>query len=660
MINESDRNNISWAEYQSLGFLQKTKDMIQKLHILPVLCLLACILFYNKMTANSLHPTTTNFLYEHLLEVNIEWATQEINPEDYCNDIAFESETARIQMHLQLVEQMLRNKNNTGLSKKQFEKRNDLLDVLKEYHQAGIFPQNTGHADRQPYFIDKLGTACAVGYLALQDGQEALVNKINQENNFAYIREMNYPQLNAWAINNGFTMAELAWIQPGYPSQSLPWESVGGGQGHDGKIHVMKTDFEEELLYFAGDFTRIDGVEANNIIAWDGTSWETLTNGIEGEIFDIIFDEENNMYAAGNFSLNNEPDVNIVRWDGSTWMALQAGNMGGVIYALEYQDGHIYAGGNFTQIDGMPVSNLGYYDLFAGTWSANGAADVQGGFSVNNTVRDLEFEGQQLYVAGDFTLTGVDAGGTSINQHDVSYIAYWENGNWHMTVEGDNQPVHNINIFGETILVGGDLNVFNSFAELNLGEWRYYNTDYYGYPVFHSQDDGMVHGFIEIADKPYAYGGFDYYPLIGHYTHNLYPTGFSYSSNPIGINNIDKSITAMTWFKNEIYAAGSFTQIENQELPGLAKINMEISSNENLAENNTKIYYATDQLFIKTNLKDDAVLQIFNMQGQFIKTIPIPKGKQDFTTCLGELSSSAYVYSLLNSSVKISGKFIVY
>jgi len=126
------------------------------------------------------------------------------------------NEKELIQLHLFSVEAHLRNNTPTNLNAAQKSKRLQLLDELKAYAANGVFPINSYHSKRTPYFIDNYGTACAVGQLIIQSGHSSLAHKVAQEDNYAYIENMSYPAIDKWADVHGFSELELRWIQPSY------------------------------------------------------------------------------------------------------------------------------------------------------------------------------------------------------------------------------------------------------------------------------------------------------------------------------------------------------------------------------------------------------------------------------------------------------------
>ncbi|MCU0434355.1 MAG: hypothetical protein MUC87_12945 [Bacteroidia bacterium] len=95
-------------------------------------------------------------------------------------------------------------------------RRKNLLHILQAYCDSGIFPQNNTIPGRIPVFIDEQGTHCAVGYLMLKSGAGDLAKKVARTQNNIYIRQITDPAFFAWQAHSGFTVDELALIQPSY------------------------------------------------------------------------------------------------------------------------------------------------------------------------------------------------------------------------------------------------------------------------------------------------------------------------------------------------------------------------------------------------------------------------------------------------------------
>ncbi|MBL4754965.1 MAG: T9SS type A sorting domain-containing protein [Flavobacteriales bacterium] len=179
---------------------------------LKVICLF--IFISGDIYANPSIPT----VYEQLCELNKDWCTKNLTDPILDAKISLSTDIDLITTHLRLVEAHLRSKNIEHLPTETQKARLENLDLLKEYWQAGVYPVNLYHNKRTPYFIDDYGTACAVGHLVIGTGHAELARTIQKENNYEYLFDLNekYPSLGSWAAVNGFTLEELAWIQPGY------------------------------------------------------------------------------------------------------------------------------------------------------------------------------------------------------------------------------------------------------------------------------------------------------------------------------------------------------------------------------------------------------------------------------------------------------------
>ena len=150
--------------------------------------------------------------------------------------LTFAGPDPAIQDHLFEVVDTLRVETPASLTDHARARRLALLDLLENYARAGEFPDNQperepavravlpprgfegSDAGRAPVFVDDRDVHCAVGYLMAADSPE-LVAHIVETANDGYLLEMDLGGVAEWAAHAGFTLDELAWIQPEYPTR---------------------------------------------------------------------------------------------------------------------------------------------------------------------------------------------------------------------------------------------------------------------------------------------------------------------------------------------------------------------------------------------------------------------------------------------------------
>jgi hypothetical protein len=143
------------------------------------------------------------------------------------------SEDERLQIHLRYVEEFLRSRDVSDLSEELRKNREEMLDLLNAYWQAGEFPKNYDYPDqRRPCFIDKDGNICAVGYLIEQTAGRVVAEDINEKYKYEYLLAMNDEGVDNWIDNSGLTKEECAMIQPTYgPSPEVNYNYVSPEYG---------------------------------------------------------------------------------------------------------------------------------------------------------------------------------------------------------------------------------------------------------------------------------------------------------------------------------------------------------------------------------------------------------------------------------------------
>lgn len=144
-------------------------------------------------------------------------------------ELHLRAEVARLRAHFDSVDTELRTRDVSQLSVGQRASRTRLIAWLREYRDAGRFPQNDRFADLTiPFFRDSRGTLCAMAYLVDRSGREDIVDRIAKARNNAYIGELTDDRdLVAWLDESGLSVAEAARIQPGYDGGGCCWIGPG-------------------------------------------------------------------------------------------------------------------------------------------------------------------------------------------------------------------------------------------------------------------------------------------------------------------------------------------------------------------------------------------------------------------------------------------------
>lgn len=341
-----------------------------------------------------LFANTSETLLQQLSSVNNEWSKQPEHQQVLQTAGAFHHTNFNqwIATHLMLVEKTLRARDVSELTTSQKQNRLNLLNELNGYWKAGVFPINDYLFYKNPVFIDRNETHCAVGYLMMQSGYDALAEKIDANEKFAYVHEIKTAGVTEWATEQGFTVDELAWIQPGYPP-STPCYDLDGGL--NGTVNVITADTTSQVIYVGGSFTQSTmGTTCNNVAAWisgfAGWDWVPVGKGVNGPVCAMLL-HNNKLYVGGEFTTAGSVAAkNVAVYDiaQGQWQAIAS--LDSSVRALAFYNNELYAGGNFTG--------------FVSKWNGTAWIDVAQGFLYGEGVRTFEVWNNELVIGGNFEL----------------------------------------------------------------------------------------------------------------------------------------------------------------------------------------------------------------------------------------------------------------
>lgn len=121
--------------------------------------------------------------------------------------------------HLDEVLRVLAARPTEDLTDAQRRGRATVLEVLRAYRDARRFPRNVDEPGRGvPYFVDSVGTRCAMAAVFDRTGAAALTNRLALDDNHAYLAAYaDDPEFTAWLDAHGVTLEEVCYVQgPGF------------------------------------------------------------------------------------------------------------------------------------------------------------------------------------------------------------------------------------------------------------------------------------------------------------------------------------------------------------------------------------------------------------------------------------------------------------
>lgn len=497
----------------------------------------------------TVYAGNTTGLLLRLATVNKEWNKQtDIAPVLLTADVNPQNFNQWIAAHLMLVEQTLRNRDVSKLSAAQRQNRLNLLNELNGYWQAGVFPVNDYLLYQNPVFIDRVGTHCAVGYLMQQSGNDALAQKINANEKFAYVHQIKTDGVKQWADKNGFTIDELAWIQPGYVP-FVPCHDLDGGL--NGAVKAIVADTVSQIVYVGGQFTAsTSGATCSNIAAWisgfAGYDWIPVGNGLNGTVHTLLV-KNNKLYAGGDFTMaGNVAARHVAVYDISNgqWQAIGAG-LDSTVRSLVFYKGELYAGGNFTG--------------FVSKWNGNTWQDITQGFLYGEGVRTLEVWDTTLVIGGSFELaTG------ALRNHVATY-----NGTY-MGWLGFGTPtaVNDFEIFNGTLFAGCDSTTSCGIAAFNGNDWQIQLRDttasffyFYGGSVktlLKRDTSLLIGGNFSCSSGMYFGNSLMQYDAAGTYA---------------VLTSLDSSVSALCYSGGNTYLGGDFVSGDHNGFPSTSYFN---------------------------------------------------------------------------------------
>ncbi len=178
-----------------------------------------------------------------------------------------------------------------------------------------------------------------------------------------------------------------------------------------GEVNAVTTD-TKGIIYVSNNYQF-------GLAQWSDTGWTGIPKPIPVDIqmnIGAITGGENGLFIILYSDSLFLPYPSIRKWDGSEWTTIASKysilNIGstdtlfGGIGFIRYHKGKLIVNGTFSQINGVQMKNIGYYDSTG--WHAFGKGlDAYGKFNFHCpdgiSIKDIDFDENNMYVTGGFT-----------------------------------------------------------------------------------------------------------------------------------------------------------------------------------------------------------------------------------------------------------------
>jgi len=172
------------------------------------------------------------------------------------------------------------------------------------------------------------------------------------------------------------------------------WNTAFNHEGLEGETIYALAVHDGDLI-IGGSFSASRGGPANHIARWDGSQWQPLGAGTNGDVRSLLV-HDGDLYVGGFFTEAGGQTVNhIARWDGENWHQVGSG-FNNAVMVLGVHFGDIVAGGLFTHAGFTEVNRIAMY--VSNMWIPIGGA--------NGMVVSLGEHDGWLIVGGRFTEIG--------------------------------------------------------------------------------------------------------------------------------------------------------------------------------------------------------------------------------------------------------------
>lgn len=297
-------------------------------------------------------------------------------------------------------------------------------------------------------------------------------------------------------VCGAFLKVNSTYVNGIFEIKNTNWFTLGNGISQFAGSPKCLKSFSEKL-FMGGGFLEVENASNTAYLAsWNDTNWSGPAGGAAGnDVYDfIVF--ENKLFVGGEFnSIGGVAGREILAFDGENW--LNVGDMDcNWVRALETFNGELFAGGNFglrkylggtDWLDFPGGPDAWVYDMTVDTFNnflyvggdfgyidggvPSYMAAMWDGFKWNSLGTNLPtavwFKSMAVY-RGDLY---IGSGMTNLNDGlEVNCIAFWNGEKWDSVGSGTNNTVAALEVFQDTLYVGGYFNQAGDLPAFGLAK----------------------------------------------------------------------------------------------------------------------------------------------------------------------------------------------
>jgi hypothetical protein len=240
------------------------------------------------------------------------------------------------------------------------------------------------------------------------------------------------------------------------PPQGSSWNPVGG----IGENMIVGQNVRDIAVAPNGDVYALGAFKKpfNNLVKWNGTSWESLSFEPTGPVYAIEVTPDGTLYAGGYFCMPNYTACYLAKWDGFNWTSVPNFAALSVSAMTLDQNGDLLVAGEL----GFPGTG---YIRTVGRWDGTTLTPLGSTTQAfNGTIWGLATDSlNQVYIGGEFTKYG------TIN---MLHVSKFDGTNWSSLAQGISGQVNSITTHGTDVVVGGNFTVGSSLVLKDVAKWN--------------------------------------------------------------------------------------------------------------------------------------------------------------------------------------------